>query len=93
MSNLGGDCLFINNRLAIVLNPGRSFIRPGIETISPNIFCDTEVKTEGMVDCRASGTPIGDFVTKINIYQCDIDVTRNKVCIISDINASLLRVS
>ena len=43
MSNKGGVCLFINDRLTVVPRPELSFIRPGIETLFVDIYCDNEV--------------------------------------------------
>ena len=91
MSNKGGVCLFINDRLTVVPRPELSFIRPGIETLFVDIYCDNEVKTIGMVYRRASEISVENFSLEMNEIFGGIDVAHNKVYIMGDFNVNLLQ--
>jgi hypothetical protein len=91
MSNKGGVCLFINNRLTVVPKPELSFIRPGIETIFVDIFSDNEIKTVGMIYRRATEISIEHFSEVMNEIFSGIDVAHNKVYVMGDFNVDLLQ--
>ena len=91
MSNKGGVCLFINDRLTVVPRPELSFIRPGIETLFDDIYCDNEVKTIGMIYRIASEISVENFSLEMNEIFGGIDVAHNKVYIMGDFNVNLLQ--
>jgi hypothetical protein len=86
LSNKGGVCLFINNRLTVVPKPELTFIRPGIETIFVDIFSDNEVKTVGMVYRRASEISVDNFSEIMSELLSSVDLAHNKVYVMGDFN-------
>jgi len=91
MSNKGGGCLCINNKLTVVPKPELPFIRPGIETIFVDIYFDCEIKTVGMVYRRASEISIDNFSVELNEIFSNIDIAHHKVYIMGDFNVNLLQ--